>query len=180
MIGIRWRIATSCARRSFRIVSGHEEPAFTGASLETMTTSRPSTTPMPVMTPAPGPVTLSSAIADRPVDVFLTLALELALLAASLGVAWGVLHTLRERGSAFKSIRRVLELPEARARLADRKAAAEAIDQKILALVMCTAVMAVLMMVLCRSSSRAQVFFAVGISAYVAVPLRTLSSWPRA
>ena len=114
-----------------------------------------------------GPI--SSAIADRPADVFVTLAVELALLGASLGVAWGVLHMLRERGSAFKSIRRVLELPEARARLADRKAAAEALDQKILALVMCTAVMVVLMLVLCRTSSRAQIFFAVGISAYVAV-----------
>lgn len=114
-----------------------------------------------------GPI--STAIADRPAGVFLTLASELILLGATLAVAWGVLHMLRERGSAFKSLRRVLELPEARARLADRKAAAESIDQKILALVMCAAVMAILMMVLCRTAHRAQVFFAVGISAYVAV-----------
>lgn len=114
-----------------------------------------------------GPI--SSAISDRPTEVFLTLAVELALLGAILAVAWGVLHTLRERGSAFKSLRRVLELPEARARLADRKAAAESLDQKILALVMSAAVMAVMMLILCRSGSRAQVFFAVGISAYMAV-----------
>ncbi len=47
-------MATSWARRIFLIVSGHQEPAFTVASLATTTTSRPSTTPMPVMTPAPG------------------------------------------------------------------------------------------------------------------------------
>ena len=53
-MGTRWRIATSWARRIFRIVSGHHDPAFTVASLATTTTSRPSTTPTPVMTPAPG------------------------------------------------------------------------------------------------------------------------------
>jgi hypothetical protein len=41
MIGIRQRIAISWARRIFRIVSGHHEPAFTVASLATITTSRP-------------------------------------------------------------------------------------------------------------------------------------------
>ena len=114
-----------------------------------------------------GPI--DSAIADRSPDVFLTLAIELAVLGAILGGAWGVLHVLRERGSAFKSLRRVLELPEARARLADRKAAAETLDQKILAAVMSAALMAVLMLILCRTGERAQVFFAVGVSAYVAV-----------
>ena len=48
------RIAISCARRIFLIVSGHHEPAFTVASLATMTTLRPSTTPIPVTTPADG------------------------------------------------------------------------------------------------------------------------------
>ncbi len=53
-MGIRWRIATSCARSIFVIVSGHQAPAFTVASLATTTTSRPATTPTPVTTPAPG------------------------------------------------------------------------------------------------------------------------------
>jgi len=43
MIGMRQRIAISCARRIFRIVSGHQEPAFTVASFATITTSRPCT-----------------------------------------------------------------------------------------------------------------------------------------
>ena len=38
---MRQRIAISCARRIFLIVSGHQEPAFTVASLATTTTSRP-------------------------------------------------------------------------------------------------------------------------------------------
>jgi hypothetical protein len=43
MMGIRQRIAISCARRIFRIVSGHHDPALTVASFATITTSRPST-----------------------------------------------------------------------------------------------------------------------------------------
>ena len=53
-MGTRCRIATSWARRILRIVSGHHEPAFTVASFATTTASRPSMTPTPVMTPAPG------------------------------------------------------------------------------------------------------------------------------
>lgn len=114
-----------------------------------------------------GPI--ATTIDDRGPDVFLTLAIELGVLWMILALAWGVLHVLRERGSAIKGLRRVLELPEARARLADRKAAAESIDQKLLAVVMCAATMAVLMLILCRTGERAQVFFAVGVSAYIAV-----------
>src|SRR6266550_22037 len=54
MMGIRWRIAISCARRIFLIVSGHHEPAFTVASLATTTTGRPPMAPAPVTTPAAG------------------------------------------------------------------------------------------------------------------------------
>src|SRR3990172_834402 len=54
MMGMRWRIATSWARSILVMVSGHQEPALTVASLATITTSRPATTPMPVMTPAAG------------------------------------------------------------------------------------------------------------------------------
>src|SRR5690606_16997361 len=54
MIGTRQRIAISSARRIFRIVSGHHEPAFTVASFATTTTARPCTVPTPVTTPAPG------------------------------------------------------------------------------------------------------------------------------
>ena len=48
------RIATSCARSIFVIVSGHQEPAFTVASFATTTTGLPCTMPTPVTTPAPG------------------------------------------------------------------------------------------------------------------------------
>ncbi len=47
-------MAISCARSILRIVSGHQEPALTVASLATMTISRPSTVPIPVTTPAAG------------------------------------------------------------------------------------------------------------------------------
>ena len=53
------RIAISCARRIFLIVSGHHDPALTVASLATTTTSRPSTRPTTVTTPAPGAAPVS-------------------------------------------------------------------------------------------------------------------------
>src|SRR5919106_1604269 len=53
-IGMRWRIATSCARRIFLMVSGHHEPALTVASFATTTAGRPATRPSPVTTPAAG------------------------------------------------------------------------------------------------------------------------------
>jgi len=114
-----------------------------------------------------GPI--ESTISDRPATIYITLAIELVVLGLILGVVWGVIHVLRERGAASSALRRFLELPEARTRLADRKAASESIDQKALALAIAAATMAVLMMILCRSGERAQVFFAVGISAYVAI-----------
>src|SRR5436305_504927 len=52
MIGIRWRIAISWARRILRIVSGHHDPAFTVASLATTTTGRPEIRHSPVPSPA--------------------------------------------------------------------------------------------------------------------------------
>src|SRR5438128_3083894 len=61
MIGTRDRIAISCARRIFLIVSGHHEPALTVASFATTTTSRPATRPIVVTTPAAGAVPTSSA-----------------------------------------------------------------------------------------------------------------------
>src|SRR6476661_7354622 len=60
MIGTRQRIAISCARRIFLIVSGHQEPALTVASLATTTTSLPSTLPTTVTTPAAGAAPISS------------------------------------------------------------------------------------------------------------------------
>src|SRR5690349_8152334 len=47
-------MAISWARRIFRIVSGHHEPAFTVGSFATTTPSRPCTMPRPVTTPAAG------------------------------------------------------------------------------------------------------------------------------
>ena len=54
MMGTLHRMAISWARSIFEMVSGHHDPAFTVASLATTTTSRPSTIPTPVITPAPG------------------------------------------------------------------------------------------------------------------------------
>jgi hypothetical protein len=54
MIGMRHRIAISWARSILVMVSGHQLPAFTVASLATITTSRPQTSPTPVSTPAAG------------------------------------------------------------------------------------------------------------------------------
>ena len=44
-MGRRLRIAISCARRILVMVSGHQAPAFTVASLATMTAGRPSILP---------------------------------------------------------------------------------------------------------------------------------------
>src|SRR6266571_686405 len=55
MIGTRCRIAISCARRIFLIVSGHHEPAFTVASLATTTAGRPAIRPSPAPAPVAGP-----------------------------------------------------------------------------------------------------------------------------
>lgn len=105
---------------------------------------------------------------DRSPGVFLTLAIELALLGIVLSAAWAVVHILRERGTSSSALRRVLELPDARTRIADRKATDESLDQKLLAVAINAGTMAVLMVLLCRSDARAQVFFSVGISAYLA------------
>jgi hypothetical protein len=53
-MGTRQRMAISCARRILVMVSGHHDPAFTVASFATTTTSRSSTLPTPVTTPAAG------------------------------------------------------------------------------------------------------------------------------
>ena len=52
--GMRQRIAISCARRIFPIVSGHHDPALTVASFATTTASRPPMRPTTVTTPAAG------------------------------------------------------------------------------------------------------------------------------
>src|SRR5574341_55062 len=51
---MRWRIATSCARRIFLIVSGHHDRALTVASFATTPAGRPPISPSPVTTPAAG------------------------------------------------------------------------------------------------------------------------------
>ena len=53
-MGSRLRIAISCARKIFVIVSGHQAPAFTVASFATITAGRPSMRANPVTTPADG------------------------------------------------------------------------------------------------------------------------------
>jgi hypothetical protein len=69
MIGTRQRIADSCARRIFLIVSGHHEPALTVASLATTTTSRPCTTPSPVTTPGGRRLPLVLVVRDEQADL---------------------------------------------------------------------------------------------------------------
>lgn len=108
-------------------------------------------------------------INDRPAGVFAMLAIELLLLTLVLGVMWGLIHLLRERGTSARSLRRIFELPDAPTRIADRKATAESLDQKILALVMSAATFGFFMMILCQTQERAQVFFAIAISSYLAV-----------
>ncbi len=69
MIGTRERIAISCARRIFLIVSGHHEPALTVASLATTTTSRPPTRPTAVTTPAAGAAAVVLVVGDEQADL---------------------------------------------------------------------------------------------------------------
>ena len=109
------------------------------------------------------------ALDGRGNAVFLALAAELLLLGLILGGTWAALHVLRERGVNARVLRRVLELPDARTRVADRKATSESLDQKVLALVLCAGTTAVAMLILCRSDARAQVFFSLLISAYAGV-----------
>ena len=52
--GSRFSMAMSRARIIFLTVSGYQAPPFTEGSLQLMTTSRPPTTPMPVMQLADG------------------------------------------------------------------------------------------------------------------------------
>lgn len=110
-----------------------------------------------------------STLDDQPASVFATLAIELLLLGLILGIMWGIIHVLRERGTFARSLRKVFELPDAATRIADRKATAETIDQKFLALVMSAGTCGFFMMILCQTQERAQVFFAVAISSYLAV-----------
>src|SRR3972149_6095285 len=56
MMGMRWRIATSCARSILVMVSGHQDPALTVASLATITTSPAATTPAPRATSRRAPL----------------------------------------------------------------------------------------------------------------------------
>ena len=112
-----------------------------------------------------GPV--YATLDGRAPGVFLALAAELVLLGLILLGAWAVLHVLRERGVNSPVLRRTLELPDARTRVADRKATSESLDQKLLALVICAATTGACMVALCRTDQRAQVFFSLLISGYV-------------
>jgi hypothetical protein len=99
--------------------------------------------------------------------VFLTFLVELGILAVLVAALWSFLHRLRERGSASPSLKRVLELPDPRSRLIDRKIASEAWDQRALALLVCIATTAALVMLLAATGDETQVFFAVFIGAWV-------------
>ena len=61
-------MAISCARRILVMVSGHHAPAFTVASLATITAGRPSILPSPVTTPAAGRLAVVAVVGDQQAD----------------------------------------------------------------------------------------------------------------
>src|SRR4029453_8555528 len=65
MIGTWHRMAVSCARRIFLIVSGHHEPAFTVASFATTTASRPPPSPPAATHPAAGAPGEASLVVEQ-------------------------------------------------------------------------------------------------------------------
>lgn len=103
---------------------------------------------------------------DRTPAVFYGFLLETALLALVAGGGWAILHWLRERGTSAPGIKRLLELPDPKTRLADRKATSEGLDQKVLALLASAGVTAVIVMLLARTTDETQVFFAVAIGSW--------------
>lgn len=106
------------------------------------------------------------SIDDRAPSVFYGFVMETALLAIAAAVVWAVLHWLRERGTSAPSIKRFLELPDPKTRIADRKATSEGLDQKVLALLASAGVTAVVVMLLARTTDETQVFFAVAIGSW--------------
>ncbi len=104
---------------------------------------------------------------DRAAGVFATMTVELVVLALLAGIAWVALHWLRERGSQTPGIKRILELPDPNARLDDRKATKEPLDQKLLALAISTGVCGVTVTLLARTQNETQVAFAVGIGGWL-------------
>ena len=105
-------------------------------------------------------------LVGRGASVFVGLAVELLLLAAIAAAAWAGLHWLRERGSASPSLKRVLELPDPKSRLIDRKIASEAWDQRLLALLAGAGVCGLVVLVLGQSQDETQIFFAVAIGGW--------------
>ena len=107
------------------------------------------------------------ALDGRSPGVFVGFAIELIVLTLFAAAAWAGLHWLRERGATAPRVKRWLELPEPAVRIADRKAAGEALDQKLLALLASTAVTALAVGLLARSTDETQVFFAVFIGGWL-------------
>lgn len=99
--------------------------------------------------------------------VYITFAIELAILAVIAAVLWALLHWLRERGSQMPGLKRILELPDPKSRLDDRKATRETLDQKFLALLCSTGVTAAVVMIVARTDDETQVFFAVLLGGWI-------------
>ena len=102
--------------------------------------------------------------------IYLALAIELALLFALLGLTWAALLYAR-RVPIIQSYlaERTAEERLADARDPDSRDPEEPLDQKLLGLAVASAVMAVAMLIFCRTDSPTQCLAAVGISAFLAV-----------
>ena len=106
------------------------------------------------------------ALHEHGSGIFLKLAVELFVLGLAALAMWQALHHLRERGAQRPWIKRLLELPTPAARLADRKAAADAPQQRLLALGAHVLISLVLVMLLAQSGQRAQTLWAVGLASF--------------
>ena len=113
-----------------------------------------------------GPIRYTLTYSTGP-HVFITLAIELVLLYAILGVGWSVVWLLRNNG--------LLQDDPFRDGVADVDD--EPATQKFAALATQVIIMAILMMILCETDRKPQVLASVGISAYLAT-LAAHSAFP--
>jgi hypothetical protein len=103
-----------------------------------------------------GPIRYTLGYSAGP-QVFITLAAELMILYAILGIGWGVVWLLRTNGW--------LQDDPFRDGVADQN---EPMSQKISALATQVIVMALIMMLLCKTDRKPQVLASVGLGAFLA------------
>ena len=107
------------------------------------------------------------ALHGRDIAVFWGFATELAILALVIAVPWTLLHFLRERGQQSPGLKRVLELPDPKARLVDRKVAGDNLGQRVLSLAVATAGTVVIVLAFAKTTEMPQTIFAVGVGAWI-------------